>query len=222
MGATPTHTVDMYAPYHAPVRNAYGSDLLTTDLANEETTLTERKRICTDLAKSERDQAAAAEALAAQAQATKHANQAAADSDRRARQAEAEQARATHELRRREAEAKATAAAAAAAQEALDHAIGVHQSATGMRDDAVANAQKCASDARAAEAALTQCAAAEHTCAAILSSVHGEATSSQVGYGGIGHTRAYSALRYPAYPLAGGYRAVRAAIGHDGVAVVER
>merc|ERR1712205_123013 len=118
--------------------------------------------------------------------------------------------------------AKATAAAAAAAQEALDHAIGVHQNATAVRDDAVSTAQRCASDARGAEAALTQAAAAEHTCAAILSSVHAEATSSQVGYGGIGNTRAYSALRYPTHPLAGGYRrgTVDVTIGRDGVAMV--
>merc|ERR1719377_390620 len=176
----------MHSPYHAPVRNAYGSDLMTRDLTNEESTLVARKQICEDLAASEQQQAAAAENLVANHNATRAANQRLGEAERRARIAEDEQRKATHELRRREAEAKATAAAAAAAQEALDHAIQFHQQRTSERDSAVAHAHECATDSRNCELSLT----------------HGEATTTQIGYGGIGSTRAYSALRDPAHPHA--------------------
>jgi hypothetical protein len=199
---------------------------MTRDLTNEESTLVARKQICEDLAASEQQQAAAAENLVANHNATRAANQRLGEAERRARIAEDEQRKATHELRRREAEAKATAAAAAAAQEALDHAIQFHQQRTSERDSAVAHAHECATDSRNCELSLTQAQAAEHTAASIYATVHGEATTTQIGYGGIGSTRAYSALRYPAHPHALGYTAgprrgeVAVQVGADGLARV--
>jgi len=204
----------MYAPspFHAPVRNAYGSDLMRSDLSNESATLAARERICQDLAQSEANQAAAAQALVDNHNATKSANQRLNEAERAARQAEADQARATQELRRREAEARATAAAAKAAADALDQAAAFHADATNHRDACVAKATQCMQDARTCEGNLTRAAAEEHTCAAIYSTVHAEAVTTPGGYAGIGASRNYSALTYPATPLAGGYQRNVAAV----------
>jgi len=213
----------MYAPspHHAPVRNAYGSDLMQSDLSNEAATLAARQQICNELAQAEADQFAAAENLVANHNTTKSSNQRLAEAERAARHAEAEQARATKELRRREAEARATAAAAAAAAEAFDQAAAFHAQATANRDSAVSKATACMQDSRQCEANLTRAAAEEHSAAHILAHVHGEATSSQVGYAGIGNTRNYSALEYPAHPAAArGRGQVAVSIGADGVARV--
>merc|ERR1711934_651856 len=171
----------------------------------------------------------AASNLVAAQQASCQANQRASDCDRRARKSEAEHARCTADLRQREAEAAATAAAAKAAAEALQISVEAHQAATRDRDQAVAAAHQSAQDARNAEAALTDAAASEHAASMVLSKVHSEATSSQVGYAGIGNTRSYSSLRYPVLPLGApvftpgivpGRGKVAVEVGADGVARV--
>merc|ERR1711990_39597 len=80
--STKTTTSSVYTPFGAGVRNAYGSDLMTRDLENEQTTLQSRNKICQDLSRSEADQAAAASNLVAAQQSSCQANQRASDCDR--------------------------------------------------------------------------------------------------------------------------------------------
>jgi len=74
----------MYAPspHRAPVRCAYGSDLMQSDLSNEAATLAARQQICIELAQAEADQSAAADNLVANHNATKASNQRLAEAER--------------------------------------------------------------------------------------------------------------------------------------------